>query len=87
MLLEALDAVASDGAGEAPVWMEMDPETGAIILRAVDGRTGQRAVAWMRAYAQAEERWCGADEWERDTVRWDTVPMVQRRGCIKRKEG
>jgi hypothetical protein len=79
--LEALEAAAPDATGESPTWLEIDCEGGAILLRAIDYRTGARSAVRVQAYRSEAGKWLERDEWE--TVKGDEA----RRGCIKRKGG
>ncbi len=90
-LVDTLDKVAPDN-GEAPVYIEFT-ETGDMIMRATNDKTGQRAVAVMTHFSERGDDWLDPDEWERGLcdeqensknvgVRrnvGNASPMVQRR--------
>jgi hypothetical protein len=62
-LVDTLDKVAPDN-GEAPVYIEFT-ETGDMIMRATNDKTGQRAVAVMTHFSERGDDWLDPDEWER----------------------
>lgn len=62
--LDALDAAAPDTTGEAPVWVEFDAERNAVLLRAVDYRTGQRSAVRIQSYRAEAGKWLERDAWE-----------------------
>lgn len=62
--LDALDAAAPDTTGEAPVWVEFSPVSGAVLLRVIDYRTGQRSAARIQSYRAEAGKWLERDAWE-----------------------
>lgn len=62
-LLEFMDKACPDASGEAPVYLEFTSNHD-VIMRAVNPRTGQRALGYMSSYKDGE--WLEPDSWERN---------------------
>jgi hypothetical protein len=77
LLLDVMDKVCEDvSSGEAPAFIEFC-EGGEIIIRGVNQKTGQRALAVMTAYQS--EQWLEPDEWENNLSGKIAVKKVARR--------
>ena len=72
-LLETIQKICPDSAGESPLFMEFSND-GEIIIRAVNFVNTQRAIGIMTAYQGAEGKWLDYDEWEKeflDSAKYD----------------
>jgi hypothetical protein len=62
-LLKTLDSITPDPSGESPVFIEFTGDND-VILRTVNPKTGQKALALMTSYKAAEGKWPKVDKWE-----------------------
>lgn len=62
--LKVIDQACPDPEGRAPVWLSIG-EGGEVLLRSVNMRTDQRALAVGRAYDVGREEWLEDSSWER----------------------
>ena len=60
-LLDTLEKVCSDSSDISPVYLEFT-ENNAMIMRGINGRTGQRVIAVCRGFKT--DKWMEADPWE-----------------------
>lgn len=79
-ILETLEKACPDSTGQAPVWIEFS-EANDIMIRTVNQKTGQRAVAVMSSYKGIEGEWLGEDEWERSFYK--SKPKKGSKPCRK----
>lgn len=62
--LKAIDAACPDAEARAPVWLSAG-DNGELVLRSVNMRTDQRALAVGQAYDVARDEWLDDSTWER----------------------
>ena len=76
LLLEVMDKICGDvSSGEAPAFMEFCA-CGDIIVRGVNQKTGQRAMAVMTAYEAGE--WLEPDSWEKELSGTPETPAPKK---------
>lgn len=63
-LLQVIDSICPDSSGESPIFVDFTDKNN-IIIRAVNGTNGQRAMGVMTAYKGEEGKWMAANLWEK----------------------
>lgn len=85
ILLDVLDKICGDiSSGEAPAFIEFC-NSGEIIIRGLNQRTGQRALAVMTAYQS--EQWLEPDSWEKELEGESetSVTIIHKKIATRRK--
>lgn len=65
LLLEAMEKVCPDTSAESPVYLEFT-EQDELVLRSLNRKTGQRALAVMFNYLYKERDWLDENRWEEE---------------------
>lgn len=68
LLLEAMDKACPDTSGESPIFLELC-DNNTIIMRCINMKNGQRALAVMWAYNFDEKKWLKDQSWEKELKR------------------
>ncbi len=63
-LLNAVDKICPDSTGENPVFISFTSDN-RIIVRAVNQKTGQRAVGFVFAFENEKDSWLDFNDWEK----------------------
>lgn len=63
LLLQTMEKVCEDTSGYSPVWLEVSADN-TITLRAVNMKTGQKALGLVGAYEGREAEWLSDEEFE-----------------------
>lgn len=69
-LLETIQKICPDGAGESPLFMEFG-DAGEIIIRSINFVNGQRVIGIMSSYQGQEGKWLEYDAWEKQFLQLD----------------
>ena len=79
-LLDTLEKVCADSSDVSPVDLEFT-DTNAMIMRGVNGKTGQRVIAICRGFKT--DKWMEPNDWENRVCSVDTEPVMAPKKKVK----